>query len=391
MAEEQAPAYVSPQDPADEYLDAIDRVEADYGPYATELSDLYLGLGQTLMNSGDWEKAKDAFHRGVMVVRVNSGPNSPEQTNQLYMIANVESVLGENASADDVLHNIYFINSSYYGEQSPEMLPVLKRMYGWYLLTRPLGSESMKISDYETFIDLAEKMVDVSETVNGVDNAETAAAYRLLGESEFQAARYLTSKVSALLWDPSADISVTMRSTGILEDPTTDYYDDGRRAFSKYMRSLTANESISPQELAEALANMADWYLVLGKGTKARGLYEEGYEHLTSSEAYADLANSYMDQPKPVYFFNPYADILETELMDATDASLDISMTVTRNGDTRDIEVLNAPEGVSEETVKKILKAVRETPFRPAMKAGELVTTKDFIWQCRITPQRSAS
>jgi len=391
VAEEQAPAYVSPRNPADEYLDAIDRVEAEYGPYSTELSDLYLGLGQTLMNSGDWEKAKDAFHRGVMVVRVNSGPNSPEQTNQLYMIANVESVLGEDDSADDVLHNIYFINSSYYGEHSPEMLPVLKRMYGWYLLTRPMGSEIAKLSDYETYIELADKMVDVSEAVNGVDNAETAAAYRLLGESEFQAARYLSSKVSTQSLDPTMDISVTMRSTGLIEDPTADHYDDGRKAFSKYIQSLAATESTSPQELAEALASVGDWYLVLGKARKARGLYEQGYELLRSSEAYAELAESYMDQPEPVYFFNPYADILESAPMDTTEVTLDISMTVTSSGDTRDVEVLHASEGVPEETINKILKEVRQIPFRPALKAGELVTTRDFIWQCKIIPQRSAS
>ena len=139
LGQEEEAVYVSPSEPANEYLDAIDRIEAEYGPYATELSDLYLGLGQTLMNSGDYEQARDAFHRGVMVVRVNSGPNSPEQTNHLYMLANIEILLGELKAADEVLHNIYFINSNYYGEDSPEMLPVLERIYQWYLVTRPPG------------------------------------------------------------------------------------------------------------------------------------------------------------------------------------------------------------------------------------------------------------
>ncbi|MBT8064613.1 MAG: hypothetical protein KJN94_06305, partial [Gammaproteobacteria bacterium] len=78
LTEEQVAAYQPPHDPADDYFDAIDRIEGDLGPYATELSDLYLGLGQALIKNGDFEQARDAFHRGVMVERVNSGPNSPE-------------------------------------------------------------------------------------------------------------------------------------------------------------------------------------------------------------------------------------------------------------------------------------------------------------------------
>ena len=127
--EEPVAGYASPHEPANDYLDAIDSIEGDYGPYATELSDLYLGLGQTLLDSGDYERARDAFHRGVMVVRVNSGPNSPEQTNHLYLIANIEMLRGEAKAADEVLENIQFINSSYFGKDSPEMLLVLDRIY----------------------------------------------------------------------------------------------------------------------------------------------------------------------------------------------------------------------------------------------------------------------
>ena len=75
-AQDAVAEYVPPHDPANDYLEAIDRIEAEYGPYATELSDLYLGLGQALLDRMEFEKARDAFNRGVMVVRVKSGPGS---------------------------------------------------------------------------------------------------------------------------------------------------------------------------------------------------------------------------------------------------------------------------------------------------------------------------
>ena len=35
-------------DPVEDYIDAINNVEAEYSAYSTELSDLYLGLGKSL-------------------------------------------------------------------------------------------------------------------------------------------------------------------------------------------------------------------------------------------------------------------------------------------------------------------------------------------------------
>ena len=77
--------------------------------------------------------------------------------------------------------------------------------------------------------------------------------------------------------------------------------------------------------------------------------------------------------------------------MELQEMSLQISMTVTTLGDVRYVEVLNAPEDISEDYVKAIKRQVGETPFRPAMKEGEVVTTKDFIWQYAVAPQGRTS
>jgi tetratricopeptide (TPR) repeat protein len=374
--------YVSPREPVNDYLDAIDRIEADSGPYATELSDLYLGLGQSLLDSGDYEKARDAFHRGVMVMRVNSGPNSPEQTNHLYLIANIETILGKPGSADSVLQNIHFINSNYYGETNPAMLPVLERMYEWYLVARPPDSDDAKYTDHERMIKLTEEMVELSEAVNGVGHPATSAAYRRLGEAQLQTVRYLTSE--------DLYIAITGGTLG-QEASVTEHYDAGCKAFRNYLDSLAANESTTPLEYAEALAEMGDWYLALGRSRRARIQYKQAYQVLAQSGEHAEVAGSYMGQPKPVHFLYPRPDFLDEAPAELAEMSLDLSITVTRFGEVHDVEVLNAPEGISEVHLEEIKKEVRRTPFRPAMKAGEIVTTKDFIWQYAISPHGMTS
>lgn len=391
-AQDDQPGYVSPRNSANNYLDAIDRIEADYGPYATELSDLYLGLGQTLLTNGEFEKAKDAFHRGVMVLRVNSGPNSPEQTNHLYLIANVETLLGETRAADDILHNIYFINAQHYGATSPEMLPVLDRMYTWYQLTRPPASDLADYADYERIVELTEKMVGVCEVSKGLGHPDTTAAYRRLGEAHFQAVRYLMGQGMAMTLDAYVAVSSrTLESASAVKVSVGKHYDAGRKAYKTYLESLAANGSTTPPEFAEALADMGDWYLVLEKSRRARGLYQEAYQVLAQSEEYAELAASHMNQPRPVHFAYPQPSLPEDAPVELLELNLDISMTVTSFGDVRYVEVLNAPEDISEDDLGAIIRGVRETPFRPAMKEGQVVTTKDFIWQYAIVPQESPS
>jgi len=391
--QEQSADFNIPQDPAIQYLDAIDYIEAEHGPYAMELTDLYQGLGQTLLKNGEFEKARDAYHRGVLVVRVNSGPNSPEQTNNLYRLADIATLLGELKAADDVLHNIYFINSDYHGEESPEMLPVLERMYQWYMVTRPPGSLALGYDDYDRIIEMTEEMVRISEAAKGGNHPETALAYRCEAEAQFQMVRHLTGS-GMKLTPESYSILTTGNSSPLTfeSDSVYEHYKDGLKAFNKYLESILANDSTTPLEHAEALADLGDWYLLFDKPGRSRRLYEQGYQILTQSEQYAELADSYMSHPKPVHFIiNPLPDFLETAMTELREMSLDISITVTSFGNVHSIEVLKAPEGISKDDLRDIKMQMRTVPFRPAMKEGEVVTTKDFIWHYAIEPQGSTS
>ncbi len=391
--QEEAAGYVSPHEPANEYFEAIDRIEAEYGPYATELSDLYLGLGQTLINKGDFEQARDAFHRGVMVVRVNSGPNSPEQTNHLYLLANIETLLGELNVADEILHNIYFINSNYYGQDNPELLPALERIYNWYMVTRPPGSTNLDFDHYEKIIKLTDEAAHISELTKGKEHPDTAVAYRRLGDAQFHMVRHLTG--SGMMMTPEIYVAATsgaLAPLGFGSETVVKHYNAGRKAFTNYFESMLANKSTTPLQYAEALADLGDWFMVFERPRKSRSLYEQGYQILAENAENTELAERFMSLPQPMHFIsNHQHGFFEGAPKEAQETSIDISMTVTSLGQVRNVEVLNAPEGMAEDDLREIKRQMMLTPFRPAMKEGEVVTTKSFIWQFGVTPDWKAS
>jgi len=381
ISQDDGGAYVSPLRMEDEYFNAIDRVEGEYGPYASELSDLYLGLGQALLNTEDYEQALDAFHRGVLVVRVNSGPNSPEQINYLYLIANVLTLLGESGEAEGILRNIHFINWNHYGKENPELLPALERMYEWFLMARPPGSAVADDDDYKAMVQLAEEMAYVSETTRGLSHPDTATAYRRLGEAEFQLARHIIET------DEEAFILVGVDPRQVSTDAQAiarKRYDAGRRAFAKHLEALSANPENSTLDQARARIELGDWFLVFGKSRTARRYYEEAYQAFAQSEENAQLADRLLGEPMPVYFFDPTATLSEQAKAALQDIRLDISMTVTRSGEPRRVEFPDPPPSLSEEDLDLIERQVREMTFRPAMREGKVVSTEDFIWRYDI-------
>ena len=394
LAQEESTDYVPTSDPANEYLDEIDRIEAEYGPYSTELSDMYLGLGQTLMSKGEFERARDALHRGVMVERVNMGPNSPEQTNHLYMLANVEILLGEPQSADKVLKNIYFINSNYYGEDSPEMLPVLDRMYLWYSVMRPPGTMSLETKDYDRMIKLTEESLNINEATRGEAHPDTAVAYRRFADAQFQMVRHLTGSgmaVSSEIYAANTNGSL-YPALGFGSDTVYKHYKAGMKAYRNYLESILANESTTLLEYAEALADLGDWFLVFEKYRKSRLFYEQSYQILAQNEETAEQAANFMSQPRPMHFVvNLQPGFLQDAPTELPGMGLDISMTVTNLGGVHNVEVLNPPEDMSDDELREIKKQLKFIPFRPALKEGEVVTTREFIWHYVIVPQGTVS
>jgi tetratricopeptide (TPR) repeat protein len=389
---EEAPQFIVPEEPTRPYLDAIDRIEAEYGPYSTELSDLYLGLGEEYLKDGDYKNARDAYHRGVMVVRVNSGPNSPDQTNLLYLIANIETIMEEPGAADKILENIEFINTQYYGENSPELIPVYERMYEWYMASRPLDLDESDFDDYRKMIGLTESMVDVSDAVYGPENPESAIAYRRFAEANFQALRFTTNE------EPWVDPRIIVGSDtpyqttlGYSDLSPREHYLDGRKAYLRYLELVQADPSKTQLDYAEAIAELGDWNLLFGKYRAARKNYEEAYGVLASSSEYADLVDSYLGQPKPMHFSRVAPGPVEGAPLEPDARSIDISMTVTRIGDVRYVEFLNPPEEMTEDEQKDIMKMLQETPFRPSLKDGKAVTTEGFIWQHVYRPEPQES
>ena len=288
-----------------EYLRAIDRTEIIGGGYAPEMAELYQGLGQTLLERREYEKAKIAFQQGMQIIRVNQGLNSPEQTNYLFSIAEIENIVGTRRSTDEILNLIYQLNARNYGENSVGMLPVLQRLVTWYAKERPFDTEFSRYPDMLISAKLVEKMANITEENFGLSDPKTAEYYRKSAQISWISARYALGRGISV--EPGYIVSVGAPS----QNPNTQGISiktlvaEGENAFRKVVESVEAQEDSTIEEQAEALAQLGDWSLAFGRRRTAADAYRQAHDLLANAVGSRDLANRYFKEPTPVRFMDP--------------------------------------------------------------------------------------
>jgi hypothetical protein len=230
-------------------------------------------------------------------------------------------------------------------------------------------------------------MLEISEKHYGPEHSETTAAWRRLGEAQFRTVLWMIDQGVELTLDSRMELlNSTIYAADGDKESIGDHYSEGRKAFDNYLDAIEQDASLTPLDFAEACADLADWYLAVGKSRNARLLYERGYAALTGSADHAELAEGYMAEPEPVHFFAQPPDFLEDIEEALPELNLDIAMSVTTRGSVRGATITNAPQDLPEEVQEEVLDLVRKTPFRPAMKSGEIVTTENFTWPLVILP-----
>jgi len=371
----------SKSDPVGVYLEAIERAETLGGPYAVELVDLYHGYGQALLEEGNPEEARDAFHRTAMVARVNSGPNSLEQTNYLYSIAQVESLLGNLDESVGILANIYSLHARYYGEDDPAMLPVVQQIYAWYQEKQPLNAPLARSSDYLNRSFLAGRIAALSEKDLGLGTSETAMRYRELGQMHFHAIYYMLQTGEPPQPQLVMNDNNSNGSQWYFERSISAHFKAGEEVFARVVESWRNNPEATDLEVAEGIAQLGDWYLALQHFRSAEKQYERAYRVLASSKAFAAVADEYMGAPSPLRFLNTTDRFVRDLAAAVPEGGLAISMTVTRNGSLHDVKLVSAPEGASEKDFQELAQRLENTRFRPAIINGEAERMEGFVWR----------
>ena len=387
LARESASATAKQElpDPVTTYLNAIDNAEYESGAYSTQLGDLYLGLGQSWFQQGNYDEAKKAFQRGLQIERVNYGLYGLGQKSYLFSIADIEGITGTWKSTENILDNIYLIISNSYEGGDPESLPALDELLNWYLVNYKVRSSADGYLNLQRAESLAAEMADIVEYNNGLNHPDTIKILRQIGHLHYFMAEHINGQGESI--NPKRQFNSSSATPGMATRPPVidELLRSGIINFTKIIESVGLQENSTALQRANSIAQLGDWHLIFGQRQTAGGFYQRAYQLLAASNVTQHLTEEIFGQPTLVDFSDKGGAVSENLIGEEGSETVQVSMTISNSGRPQDITVINPPETMEKQQITRLQRRLRTLAFRPRLADGKPVVTKQFILHYPIT------
>ena len=337
----------------------IETIERRSNRYNIELARPLVVLGDALAGVGDRDGALGAYDRAVHVTRVNLGLHHPSQVPIVYREAAIRATLGEFKRANHRHEYAYGILLRSHGGASPELLPGMFELADWYL------------SNYNIFSARAlyEHALAVADHRLNRDDPQRIRALRSV------AATYRSER-----FPPDQPAREDRQSTGTQIGfrygtmPTINNFARGERALIEVINAVRASESKTDADVAIAILELGDWFLMFRKHERATTLYQRVWELLQSDPAL--LARTF-ESPTPLYLPLPRNPERDAKTLNARPRNgvVELLVQVDESGAVDKIAMVRSePEDLMD---KKVRRAVRRARFRPAFDGQTTLATDD--------------
>jgi tetratricopeptide (TPR) repeat protein len=388
------------------YLDDIAAEELDEGPFAPDLMEQFLALGEAYQQGGNHEEALAAFEKADYISRINSGLHTPQQFTIVENMIASHLARGEVDEANSRQQYLLFLNRQYYGDGSLEVVPALATLGHWNLdaframlnqrnasnLTiehtapRGINAPSPRLL---AFANLYQARLNFYDAISNLlqhqryDDPRLIGLERMLIETEFMAASR-----EGIMHNPDfyMDMRGAYTGTRITRSRRSNQVNfiNGRNAHER-IRIYQEAMRMEPLEVAKTIISLADWHLLFDRQVGALDLYREASRYMREhgmDQARIDaLLSPAIPQQLPVFTPLPHSRAKFGIAPDASvdyDGHIDVSFRVSRFGNAGRIEVVDQQGPVTADMLRRLRRLLNSTPFRPRFIAGE-PATKDEV------------
>ena len=335
----------------------IEEIEDRSYPHDIELARPLMLLGDARLAMADVPGALNAYDRSLLITRVNKGLFTPDQAEVVYREATAHAALGNRELANDRHEYAFDVLFRAYGTDDARLIPGLFVLADWY-------NEDHNIFRARRLLGQA---VVLGKRHLPADDPNTIRALKGLART-FREERFPT---------------ITPEKRGDTED-TASYrwnsryhgvqlnnFSPGERALIEVINIEMAKPDGSNAEVANAMLELADWYLLFEKYNRAFPLYTRIWELL---EADPEGLDAVFKDPTPLYLPLPPPPTPEIGSI-TEDGIVELALTISDRGLVSGLSTLRSePEGVMD---FKVRKATRRARYRPAFVEAIPVLTED--------------
>lgn len=359
------------------FNEAIADSEILSGAWDNSLVEQLSSLGSLQHRQGDYLAAIETHERAIHVQRINSGLHTIEQAPLVEQMIDSYVSMGNWTQVDVYQNYLFYIQQKFYGNYDPRLIPALGDFANWHtraFTLRQGESLAMRLSSAQMLFKAAARMVEVHfgpederylEYLRGVARTAYLVArnqdlLRELARAQFRAPQETLRDM--LYWH------FPIVPTGFRSG------EDALLAIREYYLERDGEA----EQLAEATAQVADWYLLFSRRTAARDMYREAWEVLAEEENADELRRQLFGQVReiPVFAFDNSEWMIENmsfmgDVEEVDYDFVDLEFDVTQWGEVRNVETVSAMAPATDSQHGWVRRNVRDSLFRPVLVDGD--------------------
>jgi tetratricopeptide (TPR) repeat protein len=340
-------------DPAVDSLEEhIATVEAASHRFERDLIRPLTLLGDAYTGKGEFTTALEHYQRAVHLSRVNDGLNSPAQVEIVYREANVLKALGEFQQANDREEYAYHVLTRAHAPMDEKLLPGIYHLANWY-------ERTSNVFAARTLYQHAVEIINANDKAN---SPEAIPAFQGLASS-YRMERF-PAHIRNVSSTSTSNADATFAPGAVSQQISVNNFPAGEAALQRVVRIRQSQQPFDQLALAEAVLDLADWYMLFDKTQRSVPLYAHAWELLAGIDGY-DVASRFA-QPELLYFpapENPSAPPAN-ERGEPDTGYVEIAFDVTDTGYVRSLKtVASLPDGLMDFRVRKSVRVARYRPM----------------------------
>ena len=353
-----------------EYQTAIREAELSGGAYSGAIAEHLLGLGTTLQQLNRHAEAIEVLKRGVHLSRINSGLYSAEQLALLRSEIRSHMAMGNFDVVDERQRYLYRVERRSLSS-STESTQALIRQAQWqrqaFLLS--VGEPETQAGRLMIMWDLYRMALNESIDIYGEQALELKKPLEGMIETQ-----YLFAGYRGYQHDPSSSASELQAAA-----MTNQSYRRGESVLKAILEVNMLNNLGAEQRIDDTVV-LGDWAWWFGKFNDAQTYYSEAMTLIEAlpEDSTPGLVNTLFGQPTilpSLEAIRPLPDHGTRE-----DGELVIGFDLTETGRVTNVERLREPEVEEEKAISRLVRALKNTRFRPPFSDGMPVAVEGMVW-----------
>ncbi len=359
-----------------QYNSVVAEIELNGGAWDGNLVEELSSLGKLQQQQGEHLAAIETFDRAIHVNRINSGLYTLEQAPVVEQLIQSYMALGDWAQADTYNRYLYHVQQKAFGSDDPRLIPVLDRMATWNIQAFSVGYGEflgIRLREAQIMFNAAARMVGVHF---GKSDERFVTYQRNIANSA-----YLVSRNPALISEierPEYRNTQQVLAQRLNEQRRVQApgFRTGERALAEIVQ-LYQEQDYEAYALAEAITNLADWYLMFDRRRGALENYELAWQILQAEENGEELIQHLFGKVASLPAFSASIET-PAAFYDASEESAalkfdfaDLMFDVSDNGLVRNVKSVSEETDANKAQLSKLRISIRSSRFRPLIVDGK--------------------